>query len=110
MTPAARCEAVLWIRDRFGASWRRACGLTSYAVSVARHRPRRDPQGELRERLRELAGKEPRCGCRRLTWLLRCEGTLVNPKRVFRRYQLKGMAVRTKKRTRRPRISTREGK
>jgi len=103
VTPAARREAVLWIRDRFGASWRRACGLTSCAVSVARHRPRRDRQGELRERLRELAGKKPRYGYRRLTWLLRREGTLVNPKRVFRLYQLEGLAVRTKKRTRRAR-------
>ncbi len=103
VTPAARREAVLWIRDRFGASWRRACGLTSCAVSVARHRPRRDRQGELRERLRELAGKKPRYGYRRLPWLLRREGTLVNPKRVFRLYQLEGLAVRTKKRTRRAR-------
>jgi putative transposase len=100
VTPAARREAVIWIRDRFGASWRRACGLTSCAVSVARHRSRRDGQKELRERLRELAGKKPRYGYRRLTWLLRREGEPVNPKRVYRLYQLEGLAVRKKKRTR----------
>ena len=100
VTPAARREVVIWIRDRFGASWRRACGLTRCAVSVARHRSRRDGQKDLRERLRELAGRKPRYGYRRLTWLLRREGEPVNPKRVYRLYQLEGLAVRKKKRTR----------
>ena len=100
VTPAARREAVSWIRDKFGASWRRACGLASCAVSVARHRSRRDPQERLRARLRELAGKKPRYGYRRLAWLLRREGEPANPKRIHRLYRLEGLAVRKKKRKR----------
>jgi len=100
VTPAARREAVTWIRDRFGASWRRACGLASCAVSVARHRSQRDPQERLRARLRELAGKKPRYGYRRLHWLLRRGGESVNSKRVYRLYRLEGLAVRKKKRKR----------
>ena len=106
VTPAARREAVSWIRDKFGASQRRACGLGSCTVSVARYRPRRDPQERLRARLRELAGKKPRYGYRRLTWLLRREGEPVNPKRIFRLYQLEGLAVRKKKRRRLTREAT----
>jgi len=96
--PAARREAVQWIRERFGASQRRACSLASCTVSVARYVPRRDPQERLRARIRELAGKKPRYGYRRLTWLLRRAGEAVNPKRVYRLYQLEGLAVRRKKR------------
>lgn len=100
VTPAARHEALTWILDRFGGSWRQARAMASCAVSVARHRPTRDGQERLRARLRELAGKKPRYGYRRLTWLLRREGELVNPKRIYRLYRLEGLAVRKKKRKR----------
>jgi putative transposase len=100
VTPAARREAVTWIRDGYGASERRACVLTSCSRSVARHRLRREPQGGLRARLRELARRKPRYGYRRLTALLRRSGEPINPKRVYRLYRLEGLAVRKKKRKR----------
>jgi putative transposase len=100
VTPAARREAVVWIRDGLGASERRACSLASCARSVARYRCRRDDEEPLRARLRELAAKKPRYGYRRLTVLLRREGVLVNPKRVHRLYRLEGLSVRRKKRKR----------
>jgi len=100
VTPAARREAVLWIRDQFGESWRRAGDLAGCAVSVARYRSKRADQSLLRVRLRELAAKRPRYGYRRLTWLLRREGEVVNSKRVYRLYRLEGLAVRRKKRKR----------
>ncbi len=96
--PAAQREAVQWIRERFGSSQRRACSLASCTVSVARYVPRRDLQDHLRARIRELAEKKPRYRSRRLTWLLRRSGEVVNPKRVYRLYQLEGLAVRRKKR------------
>ncbi len=100
VTPAARREAVTWIRDEHEASQRRACLLVSCPRSVARYVLRRDPQLPLRDRLRELAGKKPRYGYRRLAWLLRREGEAVNDKRVYRLYRLEGLAVRKKKRKR----------
>lgn len=100
VTPAARREAVVWIRDGLGASERRACTLAGCARSVARYRHRRAPQAALRARLRELAAKKPRYGYRRLAVLLRREGLPVNPKRVHRLYRLEGLAVRRKKRKR----------
>ncbi len=98
VTPAARREAILWIREEHQASERRACGLASCARSTARYRARRGGQEELRARLRELASQKPRYGYRRLTALLRRSGETVNPKRVHRLYQLAGLAVRKKKR------------
>jgi putative transposase len=98
VTPAARREAVIWIRDGRGVSERRACGLASCTRSVARYRLDRDPQEELRARLRELAARKPRYGYRRLTALLRRAGERVNPKRVHRLYRLEGLSVRRKKR------------
>lgn len=98
VTPAARREAILWIREEHQASERRACDLASCARSTARYPARRDGQEALRARLRELAAKKPRYGYRRLTALLRRSGEKVNPKRVHRLYQLEGLSVRRKKR------------
>src|ERR1044072_4212347 len=66
-----------------------------------RSQSRRDPQLELRLRLRELAGSRVRYGYRRLTVLLRREGWLVNAKRVYRLYCQEGLQVRSAKRAKR---------
>jgi len=63
-----------------------------------RYQSRRDPQTELRVRLRDLAGTRIRYGYRRLTVMLRREGWLVNTKRVYRLYREEALQVRTKKR------------
>ncbi len=56
----------------------------------------RDPQDALRMRLRDLAASRVRYGYRRLGILLRREGWLVNPKRVYRLYCQESLTVRTK--------------
>ena len=66
-----------------------------------RYQSQRDPQTELRMRLRELAGSRVRYGYRRLTVLLRREGWVVNAKRVYRLYHEEGLEVHTKKRSKR---------
>ena len=53
-------------------------------------------------RLRELAASRRRFGYRRLWVLLRREGWKVNHKRIYRLYCEEGLAVRTKKRRKRP--------
>jgi len=100
VTPAARREAVVWIRDERGASERRACELASCARSVARYTSRRYPQEELRAKLREVAARKPRYGYRRLAWQLRREGLAVNDKRIYRLYRSEGLQVRKAKRKR----------
>ena len=66
-----------------------------------RYRSRRDPQEELKLRLRELAASRVRYGYRRLTVLLRREGRPVNAKRIYRLYAEAGLQLRTKKRAKR---------
>jgi len=63
-----------------------------------RYQSRRDPQTELRVRLRDLATSRIRYGYRRLTVMLRREGWRVNTKRVYRLYREEALQVRTKKR------------
>jgi putative transposase len=89
------------IRQAYGLSERRACGLVGITRWSNRYRSRRDPQQELRQRLRELAGSRPRYGYRRLTVLLRREGWRVNTKRVYRMYREENLGVRTAQRKKR---------
>jgi putative transposase len=64
--------------------------------STMTYRSRRDPQDALRMRLHQLAASRVRFGYRRLTVMLRREGWMVNPKRIYRLYTEDGLAVRTK--------------
>jgi len=65
-----------------------------------RYRATRNRQEALRQRLRELAAVRVRFGYRRLTVLLKRDGWKVNAKRIYRLYDLEGLAVRTKPRKR----------
>jgi len=89
------------IRQRHELSEKRACGLIGITRWTNRYQSRRDPQSELRIRLRDLAGSRVRYGYRRLTVLLRREGWAVNAKRVYRLYREEGLQVRTAKRAKR---------
>lgn len=68
-------------------------------------RRKKEGEGEIRERLRELAAAHPRWGYRRLHLLLRREGMPINRKRVYRLYRLDGLAVRRQKRKRAARVA-----
>jgi transposase InsO family protein len=89
------------IRQAYQLSENRACGLVRITRWINRYQSRRDPQDQLRQRLRELAGNRPRYGYRRLTVMLRREGWKVNTKRVYRIYREENMSVRTTKRKKR---------
>jgi putative transposase len=88
------------MRSEYRRSERRACQLVGVGRSSCRYQARRCEDLELRERLRELAGERRRFGYRRLTVLLRREGRIVNPKRVYRIYAEEGLAVRRRPRKR----------
>jgi putative transposase len=89
------------IRQRHQLSEKRACGLIGITRWINRYQSRRDPQSELRIRLRDLAGSRVRYGYRRLTVLLRREGWTVNAKRIYRLYREESLQVRTAKRAKR---------
>src|SRR6185436_12522634 len=74
LRPTARRELVRSIRQAYQLNESRACGLVGITRWINQYQSRRDPQDELRQRLRELAGNRPRYGYRRLTVMLRREG------------------------------------
>lgn len=89
------------MRQAYQLSEKRACGLIGITRWIDRYQSRRDPQSDLRMRLRELAACRVRYGYRRLTVLLRRDGWQVNTKRVYRLYREEGLQVRTTKRAKR---------
>jgi putative transposase len=99
--PAARREAVGYLRQQHDVSERRACRVVGLGRSSLRYRSHRTQPKRLVERMRELAAQRPRFGYRRLHVLLRREGFAVNCKRVYRLYKLDGLTVRRRLRRRR---------
>ena len=67
---------------------------------MVRHRPYRDRDGTLRERLKELARAYPRYGCLMLHALAKAEGVVVNRKRTYRIYREESLQVRRRRRQR----------
>jgi putative transposase len=76
----------------------RACGLIGISRSLYRYEAKRPDDGELRQRLSELAQQKRRYGYRRLHVLLCREGWEINRKRTYRIYHEAGLMVRKRKR------------
>jgi putative transposase len=91
-----RRDVVRHLQGAYGVGERRACQATGFHRSSQRYRSRRDPQTELRIRLRDLAASRIRYGYRRLHILLRREGWPVNAKRVWRLYTEEGLTIRAR--------------
>ena len=104
--PAAKREAVAHLQARLGLSERRACRIVGADRKMIRYRPRRAPDSELRQRLRDLANERRRFGYRRLFVLLRREGEPSGINRIYRIYREEGLAVR-KRRARRKAVGSR---
>jgi len=85
-----------WAKEAYQLSERRATRLLEVCRSTYRYQPERDPQLELRMRLRDLAATYVRYGYRRLTVLLLLEGWKVNNKRIYRLYKEACLFVRSK--------------
>ena len=94
VTPAARREAVVYLRQAFEMSERRACRVIGSDRTSVRYQGVRPDDGALRERLKALAQERRRFGYRRLHVLLRREGHAVNRKRVQRLYREERLTVR----------------
>lgn len=82
------------VRQRFGASERRACRVLGQARSTQRRQARKRLDEEaLRGDVVKCAGRYGRYGYRRVTVLLRAEGWAVNHKRVERIWRQEGLKV-----------------
>jgi putative transposase len=98
--PQVKRQAVDVLREERGLGVTRACGLVGISRSHYGYRSRRADNGELRDRIGELAGQKRRYGYRRIHVLLKREGWKVNRKRTYRLYREAGLAVRRRKRKR----------
>jgi putative transposase len=98
--PAGRREIVQYVMGTYDLSQRRACGLIRMSRSSFEYRSCRPADGEFRDKLRDLAGKRPRYGYRRLHELMRRDGVEVNHKRLYRIYREEQLAVRRRRRKR----------
>ena len=101
MSASARREAVAHLQAQFGMSERRACAVVGADRKSVRYRSCRPDDGDLRSRLRELAGQRRRFGYRRLHILLRRDGILINRKKTQRLYREEGLTVRRRRGRRR---------
>jgi putative transposase len=104
--PAAKREAVVYLRNVLRMSERRACLLIAADRKMVRYRSRRPSDVELRTRLRDLANQRRRFGYRRLFILLREQGEPSGINRIYRLYREEGLTVR-KRKARRRAIGTR---
>lgn len=108
--PVRRREVVRHYQDVFEVSERRACRAMGFGRASHRYQSRRDPEVELRMRLKELAESRVRYGYRRLHILLQREGWHVNHKRLYRLYSEEGLSIRTRSPKRRRACRYRSGR
>lgn len=94
MTPAVRRQAVAHVCQAHDVSERRACHALGLDRSTIRYRSRRPDDAAVRQRIRELASERRRFGYRRLHFLLKKEGVVMNQKRFRRLYRAEGLQVR----------------
>lgn len=82
----------------FGLSQRRASGLVGLSRNSLRVRVRLDKDEALRKRMKELAERRRRFGCRRLHVLLKREQLVINRKRTERVYREERLSLRIRRR------------
>jgi putative transposase len=97
VTPEERKEVVLYLKQHWKFSLRRASKLMGLPRSIFWYRRRGDRNVALRQELLELAGKYPSAGCPMLYSMLRRKGFEVNHKRVERLYCEEKLALKRRR-------------
>ena len=103
LAPQAKREAVKKMVEEHQLSERRACSLVGLSRDSYRNPPQPDQlTRQLGERIVDIAHIRRRFGYRRIHDLLRSEFPGVNHKRVYRLYKNANLAVRRRKKVKRP--------
>ncbi|WP_435370771.1 IS3 family transposase [Hydrogenophaga intermedia] len=103
LAPQVRREAVGRMVSEHHLSERRACRLVGHSRDSYRHPPTADQATlDLHEKIVEIAHVRRRFGYRRIHDLLRPQFPGVNHKRVYRLYRQANLAVRRRKKSKRP--------
>lgn len=103
MSPQAKRQCVAYLVAEKEYSQRRACQLVGISRSSTRYATvQKEGEAELREEIRDLANRNKTYGYRRITALLRREGSkIVNKKRVHRIWKAEGLQLARRKRRKR---------
>ncbi|MDP1684478.1 MAG: IS3 family transposase [Hydrogenophaga sp.] len=103
LAPQVRREAVGRMVSEHHLSERRACRLVGLSRDSYRHPPQADQATQdLHEKIVEIAHVRRRFGYRRIHDLLRPQFPGVNHKRVYRLYRQANLALRRRKKSKRP--------
>ena len=98
MSPQAKRNAVKHLVAERSYSERGACQLVGISRSSARYQPKEQPEdAAFRSTVRDLANGHPGYGYRRITAILRREGSDVNHKRVQRVWKSEGLQLPRRK-------------
>ena len=98
MSPQAKRNAVKHLVAERSYSERGACQLVGVSRSSARYQPKEKPEeAAFRDRVRDLANGHPGYGYRRITAILRREGSDTNHKRVQRVWKSEGLQLPRRK-------------
>ena len=108
MRPARKRELVDRIVSDWKVSIRRACTIILFDPKTHRYKSRRSDPAPLKMRIREICQTHVRYGYRRVCYVLRREGWLVNQKKVYRIYREMGLQLRNKSPKRRVKAKLRE--
>jgi putative transposase len=101
VTPTERRAVVTRAQAHFQLPLATACRYVGVHRALLRYRSRRVEPTALVARLHALAAAKPRWGTPRLTWRLRREGFVVNPKRIARLLRRDGLLVGQRRRGKR---------
>lgn len=96
------------LRGDWKVSVRRACATLRIDRALYVYKSKRGGQAELKQRIKEICETRVRYGYRRVHILLRRDGWVVNPKRIYRLYKELGLQLRNKTPRRRVKAKLRE--
>jgi putative transposase len=99
VSPQAKRQCAAYLMAEKDYSQRRACQLIGISRSVARYEGRqKEDQAELRKEIRDLADRHKTYGYRRISVLLRREGSKkINKKRIHRIWKAEGLQLDRRK-------------
>lgn len=92
----------------WGVSIRRACKVLPVDTSTYHYKSHRADPAMLKKRIKEICETHVRYGYRRVYYILRRDGWLVNMKKVYRLYRELGLQLRNKTPKRRVKAKLRE--
>ena len=108
LRPDRKREIIDAVRQDWQVTIRRACSALQFDRSTYHYQSRRTDPAFLKKRIKEICETHVRYGYRRVYYILRRDGWVVNMKKVYRLYRELGLQLRNKTPKRRVKAKLRE--